>query len=147
MFMSTPVAPDTVLSRSGDEIADFAASAARFSPDAVPMPMSDDPALAMIVRTSAKSRLMRPGTVMRSVMPCTPWRRTSSAMRNASTIDVCGSTTSSRRSFGMTITESTCLRSSSMPSSARRVRCRPSKAKGLVTTPTVSAPCSGRSGR
>jgi hypothetical protein len=30
----------------------------------------------MIVRTSAKSRLMRPGIVIRSVMPWTPWRRT-----------------------------------------------------------------------
>ena len=29
-----------------------------------------------------------------------------------------------------------------MPSSARRVRCAPSNAKGWVTTPTVSAPCS-----
>ena len=29
-----------------------------------------------------------------------------------------------------------------MPSSARRVRCDPSNVKGLVTTPTVNAPCS-----
>ena len=40
----------------------------------------------MIVRTSAKSRLMSPGTVMMSLMPCTPWRRTSSTTRNASRI-------------------------------------------------------------
>ena len=142
MLSSTPVAPATVVSSSGEEIAAFAASDARFSPEAVPMPISDAPASCMIVRTSAKSRLMSPGTVIRSVMPWTPWRRTSSAIRNASMIDVRRSTTWMRRSFGMTMTESTCFRSSSMPSSERRVRCAPSKANGRVTTPTVSAPCS-----
>jgi hypothetical protein len=35
----------------------------------------------MMVRTSAKSTLMRPGTVMMSEMPWTPWRSTSSAAR------------------------------------------------------------------
>src|SRR5918993_1053306 len=34
-----------------------------------PIPISAEPESCMIVRTSAKSRLMRPGTVMRSVMP------------------------------------------------------------------------------
>jgi len=38
----------------------------------------------MMAFTSAKSRLMMPGTVMMSEMPCTAWRRMSSAMRNAS---------------------------------------------------------------
>ena len=37
-------------------------------------------------------------------MPWTPWRSTSSAILNASTIDVERSSTSSRRSFGITIT-------------------------------------------
>ena len=54
----------------------------------------------MTVRTSAKSRLMTPGRVIRSQMPCTPWRSTSSAMRNASIIETPRSSTSSRRSFG-----------------------------------------------
>jgi len=36
-------------------------------------------------------------------MPCTPWRRTSSATLNASSIDVDRSSTSSSRSFGTTI--------------------------------------------
>ena len=75
------------------------------------MPMSAEPASRMIVRTSAKSRLTRPGTVIRSVMPCTPWRRTSSAMRNASTTDVLRSTTWSSRSFSITISVSTRSRS------------------------------------
>src|SRR4029079_14766954 len=82
MFSSTPVAPASVVSSSGDETAAVAAAVARPSPRAIPIPISADPASRMIVRTSAKSRLTRPGTVMRSVMPCTPWRRMSSAMRN-----------------------------------------------------------------
>ena len=65
------------------------------------MPISAVPASFMIVRTSAKSRLIRPGIVIRSQMPWTPWRRTSSAMRNASSIDVARSSTSSSRSFGI----------------------------------------------
>ena len=39
---------------------------------------------SMMVRMSEKSRLIRPGVVMMSLMPCTAWRRTSSAMRKAS---------------------------------------------------------------
>ena len=97
------------------------------------MPMSAEPASCMIVRTSAKSRLMSPGTVMRSVMPCVPWRSTSSAMRKASRIDVFFSATWSRRSFGMTMSVSTCSRSRLMPSSACSARLRPSKANGRVT--------------
>ena len=119
-----------------------AASAARFSPDAVPMPISAEPASDMIARTSAKSRLTIPGTVIRSVIPWTPWRRMSSAIRKASTIDVRFSTTWSRRSFSITISVSTLSRSSSMPIIAWSARLRPSKPNGLVTTPTVSAPSS-----
>ena len=55
--------------------------------------MSAVPALLMIIRTSAKSVLMRPGVVMRSVMPCTPWSSTSSAILNALSIDVRSSAT------------------------------------------------------
>ena len=84
----------------------------------MPMPSSALPASDMIVRTSAKSRLIRPGSVTRSEMPCTPWRRTSSATRKASTIEVCLSSTVSRRSLGITISVSTSSRSASMPFSA-----------------------------
>ena len=45
---------------------------ARCSPLPVPMPISAEPASFMIALTSAKSRLMSPGTVIRSEMPCTP---------------------------------------------------------------------------
>ena len=56
-----PVAPSIDDSSSGDETAMRAASAARFSPAAVPIPISAEPASRMIVRTSAKSRLTSPG--------------------------------------------------------------------------------------
>ena len=64
-----PVAPSIDDSSSGDETAIRAASAARFSPAALPIPISAEPASRMIVRTSAKSRLTSPGTVIRSVIP------------------------------------------------------------------------------
>ena len=53
------------------------------SPLAVPTAISAAPPSDMIVRTSAKSRLIRPGTVISSEMPWTPWRSTSSARRKA----------------------------------------------------------------
>ncbi len=118
MFRRMPVAPSSVVSRSGDETAARAASTARLSPRAEPIPMSAEPASRMIVRTSAKSRLMRPGTVMRSVMPCTPWRKMSSTMLNASVTGVERSTTCSRRSFSMTISVSTLSRNDWIPCSA-----------------------------
>jgi len=49
--------------------------------------MSADPAPCITDFTSAKSRLMRPGVVMRSVMPWTPESSTWSAERNASSTD------------------------------------------------------------
>lgn len=53
--------------RAGD--GELAAWTARSSPRAEPMPMSAEPAPCMTDLTSAKSRLIRPGVVMRSVMP------------------------------------------------------------------------------
>ena len=61
MLRRMPVAPSIDASSSGDETAVRAASAARFSPVAMPMPIRAEPASRMIVRTSAKSRLTRPG--------------------------------------------------------------------------------------
>ena len=79
---------------------------------------------AMIARTSAKSRLIRPGIVIRSVMPWTPWRRTLSASRNASRMLVRRSTIASSFSFGITISVSTISRRRSMPSCAWRAALR-----------------------
>ena len=75
-------------------------------------------------------------------MPCTPWRSTSSATRNASTIEVDLSSTVSRREFGITISVSTSRASSSTPWSACSPRRWPSNENGLVMMPTVSAPTS-----
>src|SRR5207253_1182490 len=66
-----------------------------------------EPASFMIARTSAKSRSIRPGTVMMSLIPWTPWRRTSSTTRNASRIEVFFWTTSRRRSLGIVMSVST----------------------------------------
>ena len=60
-----PWAPAMFTSSSGLATAWRAASTARFSPVARPMPMSAEPASRMIVRTSAKSRLTIPGTVIK----------------------------------------------------------------------------------
>ena len=130
------------VSSSGDEVAFSAASTARLSPVPMPMPSSAFPASDMIVRTSAKSRLIRPGRVIRSEMPWTPWRSTSSATVKASIIDVCLSSTLSRRLFGTTMRVSTSSASASMPRSAACSRREPSKPNGFVTMPTVSAPSS-----
>src|SRR6266545_1833871 len=100
---------------------------------AIPMP-------DMMVRTSAKSRLMRPGMRMRSEMPWTACWSTESATRNASTSDVPRSTTDSRRWFGIAINVSTTPRSMSCPVSACTMRLRPSNTNGLVTTATVRMP-------
>src|SRR5579859_1582713 len=96
---------------------------------------------AMMVFTSAKSRLMMPGMVMMSEMPCTACRRMSSAMRNDSKKPAFCATASSF-SLGMTMSVSTESTSSPRPRSACRMRRLPSKANGLVTTATVSAPIS-----
>ena len=69
--------------------------------------MSAEPAPCMTDLTSAKSRLMRPGVVIRSVMPCTPARSTWSAVENASSMLMPRSLISSSRSFGTTMRVST----------------------------------------
>jgi hypothetical protein len=110
----------SVLDKSTSMVEAFrvAASAALFDPVAMPMPIMAVPASDITARTSAKSRLISPGIVIRSVIPCTPWRRTSSARRNASRIVVRRSTIVSSFSFGITISVSTTSRRRSMPSSA-----------------------------
>ncbi|MNN51840.1 hypothetical protein D3C81_1665010 [compost metagenome] len=69
IFIMTPLAPSIVVSRSGLIMALRAASAARFSPVARPIPISAEPRSVIIVFTSAKSRLIRPGTAIRSEIP------------------------------------------------------------------------------
>ena len=69
-LMITPRAPFTdASSRSGLDTAALAAVIARPSPSANPVPMIASPIPDMIVLTSAKSRLISPGTRIRSEMP------------------------------------------------------------------------------
>src|SRR5918993_256650 len=123
IFSMIPVAPSMLASSSGLEIAVFAAS--------VPL---------VSLLDSAKPKFMRPGTVIRSVIPWTPFLRMSSAILNASIMLVRFSATCKSLSLGMMMRESTFSLRRLMPSSAYVERLRPSKAKGRVTTPTVSAP-------
>ena len=83
---------------------------------------------------------MSPGVVMSVVMPWTPWRRISSAVSKALSKGVFSSDTSSSLSLGTTIWVSTTSLSCTMPCSAWIERRLPSKLKGRVTTPMVSAP-------
>ncbi|MDI2023889.1 hypothetical protein PJL18_04438 [Paenarthrobacter nicotinovorans] len=140
MESRTPCAPSMEASRSGEAMASSAALTARSSPRAEPMPIRAEPAPCMTDLTSAKSRLMRPGVVMRSVMPWTPERSTWSAERKASRTETLRSLMDRRRSLGITIKVSTSSRRASIPASAEPARRRPSNVNGRVTTPMVSAP-------
>ena len=131
-----------VVSRSGLETACFTASIALSSPLACPIPMWAIPLSTITVCTSAKSRLIRPGILIRSVIPCTACWSTSSAFFNASGMVVLLSTISSSLSFGMTIRVSTQLFNFSMPWIALFIRVFDSKRNGFVTTPTVRIPIS-----
>ena len=102
--------------------------------------MSAEPAPCITDFTSAKSRLIRPGVVIRSVMPETPDSSTWSADLKASSMDTLRSEMESRRSLGITMSVSTSSRRVSMPFSAWLERRRPSKVNGRVTTPMVRAP-------
>mmetsp|Transcript_16444 Transcript_16444/g.35245 ORF Transcript_16444/g.35245 Transcript_16444/m.35245 type:complete len:314 (+) Transcript_16444:652-1593(+) len=140
MVKTMPVACAIGKSMRGEETAATAASRARVLPSAVPMPMSASPESPITACTSAKSTLMSPGLMMMSEMPTTPWRRMSSATQKASCSGVPSSTRSSSRSLETTIIASTCDCSLAIAASACRILRAPSKEKGLVTTPTVSAP-------
>ena len=145
---STPWAPSIEASSSGLATASSAALIARSAPRDEPMPMRADPAPCMTDFTSAKSRLMRPGVVMRSVMPCTPASSTWSAVANASSIEMPRSLISSSRSFGTTMRVSTSFFRRATPCSAWVCRdACPRSRTACVTTPMVSAPIDLRDAR
>ena len=138
-----PVAPRIVPApTSGLVSARSAAARARSAPSALPTPSSAVPAPAITARTSAKSRLIRPGTVIISLIPPTAERKTSLALEKASISSVECPVASRRRSFGIASSASTSAAIASVAASAVSRRRTPSKPKGSVTTPTVSAPSS-----
>ena len=100
------------------------------------------PLSIITVWISAKSRLIRPGTLIRSVIPWTACWSTSSAFLRASGMVVRRSTISKRRSLGITIRVSTACFKHSIPFKAFVIRAFASKRKGFVTTPTVRIPIS-----
>mmetsp|Transcript_13636 Transcript_13636/g.57320 ORF Transcript_13636/g.57320 Transcript_13636/m.57320 type:complete len:252 (-) Transcript_13636:498-1253(-) len=142
MLNTIPVARSMLCSMSGAEMAAIAASSARFFPCATPTPSIAVPLFFITARTSAKSMLTNPETVMMSEMPCTPCLNTSSANTNASCSGASSSTTSNRRSFGITIRVSTFWRRSATDSIAAACLLLPSNVNGSVTTPTVRLPAS-----
>ena len=123
-------------------MASCAASTARSSPVALPVPMRAAPRFDMTVRTSAKSTFTSPVTEIRSEIPWVAWRSTSSAFFSAWRKVISFPTTASRRSFGTTIIVSTARRSSRSPISAYRILFLPSKWKGRVTIAMQSDPIS-----
>ena len=65
----TPFAPSIDISSKGLLIARFAASIALLSPEALPIPISEEPLPCIIAFTSAKSTLTIPGVVIKSEIP------------------------------------------------------------------------------
>ena len=129
-------------SSNGLAIASSAASMARRSPDASPVPIMAVPMPLITVRTSAKSRLMRPSFKTRSTMQATPEYRTWSASTKASAKVVRSLAMRNRFWFGITISVSTCWRKLCTPVSEMRSRRAPSNRNGFVTMPTVRMPSS-----
>mmetsp|Transcript_3431 Transcript_3431/g.5115 ORF Transcript_3431/g.5115 Transcript_3431/m.5115 type:complete len:205 (-) Transcript_3431:377-991(-) len=128
------------MSSKGLLIAAIAAFAARFLPTPVPTPINAVPASLITVFTSAKSTFTMPVFNIISDIPRTPWRRISSATRNASITGVLSGTILKSLSFDTTISVSTCFFKFVIASSACFIRCLPSNPNGLVTTPTVRHP-------
>mmetsp|Transcript_4582 Transcript_4582/g.4723 ORF Transcript_4582/g.4723 Transcript_4582/m.4723 type:complete len:319 (+) Transcript_4582:925-1881(+) len=140
MLNTIPFAFEIGKSRRGEEIALMAASTALVFPFPCPIPIKAVPALPMMVRTSAKSTLTSPGLMMISLMPTTPCLKISSATRKASVSGVFSGTIWRSLSLLTTIRVSTLPFISLIACLACCMRLRPSKPKGLVTTPTVKAP-------
>ena len=140
ILRSTFSAPSMLVSRSGLSIAARTASWAAFSPLPTPIPICATPLSFIIVLTSAKSQFIIPLWVITSMIPWTPWRRTSSASLNESLIVTFLSAIFNRRSFGIVTIASTFSARFLIPSSAFLILWGPSKKKGFVTTATVSTP-------
>ncbi len=110
-------------SKRGELIAIFAASSARFSPVAIPIPIRAEPASAMIAFISAKSMLIIPGVVIKSEMPSTADFKTSSHIAKAFFALVSLEILDRSLSFGITIVASTACFNSSSPASANFILC------------------------
>ena len=136
-----PLAPCRLISSSsGQRIAPSAAIKARPSPVPSPVPIIAIPISAIMVRTSAKSTLIRPSNKIKSVIPCTAPNKTSFACLKALITVISLPSTCNSFSLGTIINESTRSFNCAIPSSAIAIRFLPSNEKGRVTTPTVKIP-------
>ena len=117
-FIIASVAPFIDVSSSGEDTACLAASVALFSPEPTPIPINALPLSFIIAFTSAKSRLTKPDTAIKSDIDCTPLCSTLSTSLNASSIGVLLSINSLNLSLGITIKVSTCFFNSSSPDTA-----------------------------
>ena len=113
---------------------------ALWSPLAIPIPICATPLSFIIVLTSAKSIFIKPGIVIKSVIPWTPFFKTPSASLNASTIVVPFDTVFIRLLFSTTINASTFFFILAIPFSAFSLLLLPSNTNGFVTIPTVKIP-------
>ncbi len=127
-------------SSNGLEIAASAAVVPLLLPRPTPIPTKAIPASLITALTSAKSRLINPGIVIKSAIACTDCLNTVSVISKASLTEVSLLIILSNRSFEIVIKASTVFFSSSIPCSAWIILFFPSKLKGRVTTPIVSAP-------
>ena len=91
---NNPLVPSKeTLSNNGFEIADSAASTALLSPAASPCPNTALPISDITALTSAKSRFIKPGCIIKSVTDLTPACKTWSHILNASDAEVFSSHT------------------------------------------------------
>ena len=142
IFTKTPRAPERFKSSSnGLDTACSAATRARSMPEANAEPIIATPISDITVLTSAKSTFTNPGQLMTSAIPATAPYKTLFAALNASNILTSSPRTIISLSLGITINESTCCDSASIPTCAA-LSLLPSNAKGFVTTATVSMPIS-----
>src|SRR3990167_6043339 len=131
ILTNTPFAPlKSMSSNNGLEMAIAAASRARFSPLATPVPIIAMPISDITVRTSAKSTLIKPGRVIKSAIPFTAPYNTLLAALNAFNNEIFFPNTLNNLLFGIVINESTYFDNALMPSSAISIRLRPSNANG-----------------
>ena len=79
----------SIFSIKGFVKAKLEASTALLSPSATAVPIIANPNSFITVLTSAKSKFISPGCVIKSVSPFTPSNRTLSAFLKASANDVC----------------------------------------------------------
>ncbi len=129
----------SALFSKGESSVSSIASNALFSPEALPEAIIDTPLSCITVRTSSKSTLITPFTVIISAIPFAAIVNTSSAFANASVIFRFPNFSRNVSLFIISI-ESTFWLRASMPFNAYSYRFLPSNSKGIVTIPTVSTP-------